>query len=121
MTHDEHKEECYRVYRHALYVSGELVRPSTCSQCKTTGTIENPIEGHHVDYDKPLEVIWYCKSCHGRISLSLTGKKLHKDWCKHIGEAMKKVNTGRKYSRERVGKALAVRKRNRALKQGVAA
>jgi hypothetical protein len=37
-----------------------LTRPSQCSACHSTGTIE----GHHDDYSKPLEVQWLCKRCH---------------------------------------------------------
>lgn len=39
---------------------GKLIRPTTCSQC----LIECKPEGHHPDYNKPLEVIWLCKKCH---------------------------------------------------------
>jgi len=43
----------------AIY-NGKIVRAKTCSDCgKKTKT-----EAHHEDYDKPLSVIWLCKSCH---------------------------------------------------------
>lgn len=38
----------------------ELIRPNKCEWCKTISIIE----GHHVDYDKPLEVVWLCRKCH---------------------------------------------------------
>ena len=40
--------------------SGILIRPNKCSKCNC----ECKPDGHHEDYDKPLEVIWLCKSCH---------------------------------------------------------
>ncbi|MCK5616792.1 hypothetical protein KAR91_83800 [Candidatus Pacearchaeota archaeon] len=40
--------------------TGKLIRPSTCSSCRGGGRIE----AHHEDYEKPLEVIWLCSSCH---------------------------------------------------------
>lgn len=40
---------------------GDLVRPSLCSQCGSSGKIT----AHHTDYSKPLEVIWLCYVCHG--------------------------------------------------------
>lgn len=40
--------------------SGEIKKPDNCSQCKK----ECQVEGHHHDYDKPLDVIWLCRSCH---------------------------------------------------------
>lgn len=39
---------------------GKIVKPKECSQCHKP----KKIEGHHVDYLKPLEVIWTCKQCH---------------------------------------------------------
>jgi len=39
---------------------GKIVPPKTCMACNGTDSLE----GHHEDYDKPLEVIWLCKECH---------------------------------------------------------
>lgn len=39
---------------------GKLVRPETCSNCDERG----PVEAHHADYSKPLEVQWLCPPCH---------------------------------------------------------
>jgi hypothetical protein len=39
---------------------GKLTKPTTCSECNATGTIQ----GHHCDYTKPLEVMWLCQTCH---------------------------------------------------------
>lgn len=47
--------------------SGKLIRPDFCSICKYNGQIE----GHHIDYDKPLEVIWVCRKCHTMIHKNL--------------------------------------------------
>jgi hypothetical protein len=40
--------------------SGRLIRPETCSACGSHA----PIEAHHPDYSKPLEVVWLCNPCH---------------------------------------------------------
>ena len=32
-------------------------------KCKRCGTNKN-VDAHHKDYSKPLEVEWYCRSCH---------------------------------------------------------
>jgi hypothetical protein len=42
---------------------GRVVRPDVCSICGGKGA---RIEGHHVDYLKPLEVVWLCSECHGK-------------------------------------------------------
>jgi hypothetical protein len=39
---------------------GELHRPSECSQCGRC----SKVYGHHPDYQRPLDVIWLCASCH---------------------------------------------------------
>ena len=42
--------------------SGILTRPHVCSKCFK----ECKTEAHHEDYLKPLEIIWLCRSCHGK-------------------------------------------------------
>lgn len=42
---------------------GKLERGTCCEDCETT---DEKIYGHHEDYNKPLEVIWLCQSCHMR-------------------------------------------------------
>lgn len=44
--------------------AGEIMRPNICSQCKTSCKPD----GHHIDYTKPLDVIWICRKCHSRES-----------------------------------------------------
>lgn len=45
---------------------GELVRPETCENCGLT-QYGAPINAHHDDYSKPLEVRWLCVSCHQQL------------------------------------------------------
>ena len=40
---------------------GRIERPSECSECSDNRI---PIEAHHEDYFKPLEVEWLCRPCH---------------------------------------------------------
>lgn len=42
-----------------------IKKPESCTVCFKKDTLE----GHHIDYSKPLEVAWVCKECH---------KKFHK-------------------------------------------
>lgn len=37
--------------------------PDNCSKCGAIG----PVDGHHEDYSKPLEVLWLCRPCHANI------------------------------------------------------
>ena len=51
-----------QVARLALFkaiAKGKITRPEFCSRCDN----KKP-QGHHPDYDKPLEVIWLCIDCH---------------------------------------------------------
>lgn len=41
--------------------NGVLVKPNNCQSC---GIEAKRIEGHHCDYNKPLDVMWLCDSCH---------------------------------------------------------
>lgn len=63
------KRDEAKVFAHSCVMlavkRGTLIRPDKCSICPRT----EKIEGHHEDYDKPLEVVWYCNRCH---------RKLHK-------------------------------------------
>lgn len=43
---------------------GDLIKPASCDNCQIT---TNSLDAHHVDYSRPLEVIWLCRSCHLRI------------------------------------------------------
>ena len=40
---------------------GKITRPTVCTAC---GQPHGAIEGHHPDYDNPLDVVWLCRPCH---------------------------------------------------------
>lgn len=63
-----HDAEIRRRYNAAKYLfraieAGEVVKPDICSNCEQTGDIQ----GHHWDYDRPLDVVWLCRQCHADI------------------------------------------------------
>jgi len=41
-------------------IRGKIVRPDCCMYCDT----KCKPQGHHIDYDEPLNVIWLCRGCH---------------------------------------------------------
>jgi hypothetical protein len=51
---------------------GIIQRPDACSECK----IFCKPDAHHQDYNKPLEVVWLCKSCHLKVH---QGHKFHRE------------------------------------------
>lgn len=48
--------------------SGALIRPRLCESCLTEGLAfrdgRSPIQAHHPDYNRPLDVMWLCQPCH---------------------------------------------------------
>jgi transposase-like protein len=38
----------------------QIIKPKNCQKCDK----EKPLQAHHEDYNKPLNVIWLCSSCH---------------------------------------------------------
>lgn len=53
------KTHCHYLLNKAIK-QGEVVKPTSCSFCGRSISIE----GHHEDYSKPLDVVWLCKKCH---------------------------------------------------------
>jgi len=53
------QKKIYRAVR-----DGKIRRPSTCS--KADNTCRGDTQAHHLDYDKPFEVVWLCMSHHQR-------------------------------------------------------
>ena len=53
------RRKAYSAVQHAL-AKGTLVRPDNCSSCDET----KPVDAHHHDYSKPLDVQWVCRQCH---------------------------------------------------------
>lgn len=64
------KKEKARGMINKRILSGKIDKPDTCESCGSNGYVE----GHHEDYDKPLEVIWLCKQCHEDIHHSNEGR-----------------------------------------------
>lgn len=44
--------------------AGKIKRPLYCSECREGVRHGRPIEAHHPDYSKPLDVVFLCRSCH---------------------------------------------------------
>lgn len=52
--------------------------------CKICGELET--EGHHTDYDKPLNVVWLCREHHTKAHMKLKRNHLPKELQKEYGE-----------------------------------
>lgn len=39
---------------------GKIIKPVICENCK----LKKDLQGHHEDYNKPLDVNWLCAECH---------------------------------------------------------
>lgn len=60
-NHPEKYSAIHKIYKAIL--SGKISKPEECSICFNT---EN-IVGHHINYYKPLSVVWLCAICHMKI------------------------------------------------------
>lgn len=58
------KRRAHQTANNALR-SGKLKRRTSCEICGQSGI--NP-DKHHPDYSKPLEVLWVCRPCHGKLT-----------------------------------------------------
>lgn len=60
---NKEKKRAYVQLNRAV-ASGKIERPGSCSECKK----KCKPDGHHMDYSKPLSVVWICRACHSRKS-----------------------------------------------------
>lgn len=60
---DKEKNRVYKLVTKAVW-EGILIYPEQCSGC---GDREKPLDAHHEDYSKPLEIDWLCRKCHSRL------------------------------------------------------
>lgn len=60
--YEKNNSEKIRAHKQLNYhvSAGNVTKPETCRMCDQNCFLE----GHHVDYSQPLNVIWICKSCH---------------------------------------------------------
>ena len=56
-----------RVKMRLALLAGKIIKPNKCEKCEQIKIVE----GHHFDYEKPLEVVWVCRKCHSLIHRSL--------------------------------------------------
>lgn len=40
---------------------GDLIQSDHCQKC---GKTHVDLDAHHMDYSRPLDVVWLCRSCH---------------------------------------------------------
>lgn len=63
-THKDKPRDLVRVRAQRLVqaavAAGLIHKPTHCEHCH----VEAPLEGHHPNYDQPLNVTWLCRDCH---------------------------------------------------------
>lgn len=70
-----YKKKAHTFLEYAVFY-GMVIRPDSCSKCD----VQCKPQGHHLDYNKPLDVIWLCTKCHGkehRINDSICAERLN--------------------------------------------
>jgi hypothetical protein len=79
-----------------------LFRPNKCSKCGQIGRVD----GHHEDYDKPLEIIWLCHRCHLQLHFKKVGtgsrEQIYGYYINHPGISFATIGRIYKLSRERI-------------------
>lgn len=58
LTDEQKLKANARSYLNVYIRRGKIIK-QPCSVCNNSMA-----EGHHEDYTKPLQVIWYCRECH---------------------------------------------------------
>ena len=62
---ERQRKRASRIARKALR-AGVIVMPAKCEKCRR----KPPVDLHHSNYSRPLDVHFYCRSCHGKIHRS---------------------------------------------------
>jgi hypothetical protein len=72
----DHKKKRYaRLALNNAVASGKIEKPHQCELC-----VERTLlHGHHIDYGRPLDVVWLCAKCHGKAHMDghMLNPKLH--------------------------------------------
>ena len=71
------KSRARRILRDAIS-RGEVIRPLTCENCGNGGVGRDgrsTIQGHHDDYNSPLDVKWLCTTCHAAMHRELNRQR----------------------------------------------
>ncbi len=63
------KAQARQKLKAAVY-KNKVLKPLNCDLCQTPRE-KRFLAGHHVDYTKPLTVIWLCQSCHSLAHMAL--------------------------------------------------
>lgn len=65
---------------HYSLKTGVIKKPKFCEKCGE----DKVLQGHHMDYSKPLDVLWLCPSCHKAVHMidRLKKKENKKLWVK---------------------------------------
>lgn len=62
------KQRARAALRKAL-IEGQIKMASKCSICrKPAASFTRRLDAHHDNYNKPLDVIWVCRTCHSYIT-----------------------------------------------------
>lgn len=97
-AHEDKKRQVYAQVEAARKLGQCLSQP--CEQCGDPKAV-----GHHEDYDRPLDLIWLCRSCHRKnhILIRAKGRYEHlglgfRSWMRARGH---ELSTQHKYERWR--------------------